>query len=89
MIDKEKFIDTYNNNKNEIQKLYTFGCLVSSGFDNDKAYELKDLLLKLWLKDSNCSSISTLSDMLYENYDKLDIKNMSLWDMLEIMYESV
>ena len=86
-------------NKNEIIKLfeylgeqnvddlYHYGCLKLSGFDEDKSYELIPLLKELWLKDENDASISTISDALYDNFEDLDLENMTAREILiNILY---
>lgn len=90
MVNKEEFIKTYNNLTAQdnlmVDKLYMFSCLKYSGFEDNKAYELVGLLNELWLKDETNTSISSLSDMLYENYEDLDIENMTAREILmEIM----
>lgn len=90
MVNKEEFIKTYNNLTAQdnlmVDKLYMFGCLKCSGFEDNKAYKLVGLLNELWLKDETNTSISSLSDMLYENYEDLDIENMTAREILmEIM----
>ena len=87
---KEEFIKTYNDLTAQdnlmVDKLYMFSCLKCSGFEDNKAYELVGLLNELWLKDETNTSISSLSDMLYENYEDLDIENMTAREILvEIM----
>ena len=49
-----------------IQDMYMFECLTTSGFTEYQAYTLKSTLKDLLLKDENCRCISGLSDMLYE-----------------------
>lgn len=90
MVNKEDFIKVYNNLTAQdnlmVDKLYMFSCLKCSGFEDNKAYELVGLLNELWLKDETNTSISSLSDMLYENYEDLDIENMTAREILmEIM----
>lgn len=89
-MNKEDFIETYNDLTAQdnlmVDKLYMFSCLKCSGFEDNKAYELVGLLDELWLKDETNTSISSLSDMLYEHYEDLDIENMSVREILgEIM----
>ena len=85
-MNKEDFIETYNNltaqDNSMVDKLYMFSCLKCSGFEDNKAYELVGLLDELWLKDETNISISSLSDMLYEHYEDLDIENMSIREIL-------
>ena len=89
-MNKEEFIKAYNDltakDNLMVDKLYMFSCLKCSGFEDNKAYELVGLLNELWLKDETNTSISSLSDMLYENYEDLDIENMTAREILvEIM----
>ena len=89
-MNKEEFIKAYNDLTAQdnlmVDKLYMFSCLKCSGFEDNKAYELVGLLNELWLKDETNTSISSLSDMLYENYEDLDIENMTAREILvEIM----
>lgn len=65
-----------------VDDLYHYGCLKSSGFDEDKAYELIPLLKELWLKDETNTMISTISDALYDNFEDLDLENMSTREIL-------
>lgn len=85
-MNKEEFIKTYNDLTAQdnlmVDKLYMFSCLKCSGFEDNKAYELVGLLNELWLKDETNTSISLLSDMLYENYEDLDIENMTAREIL-------
>ena len=41
-----------------VDELYRYSCLKTSGFDEDKAYELIGLLNELWLKDENNYGLS-------------------------------
>lgn len=76
----------YKLGDSKIDTLYMFSCLKASGFDDETAYHLLSTLNELWLKDETNTSISTLSDLLYENYEDLDIKNMTAREILvEIM----
>lgn len=89
-MNKEKFLTSYYKltaqDNLTVDKLYMFSCLKCSGFEDNKAYELVGLLNELWLKDETNTSISSLSDMLYENYEDLDIENMTAREILmEIM----
>ena len=91
-MEKKEFLGLYdrltnNYDTNIIDDLYAFSCLTCSGFDNDKAYELKGLLYELWLKDENDISMSKLSDALYENYDKIDFENLGVRGILVFLYE--
>ena len=73
----------------QIGYLYDYDCLLTSGFDEDTAYDLIKTLEDLWLKDENNYSISKLSDMLYNIYDDIkdDIKNLSTRELLVEMYK--
>ncbi len=84
---KEEFIKLYEDlTWSKVNDLYMYSCLVTSGFDKDKAYDLISLLDDLWIKDESNTSISTISDALYENYDYLDIDNMSTREILVELY---
>lgn len=74
----------------KIDDLYHYNCLLTSGFDKDKAYDLISTLNSLWLKDENNYGISKLSDMLYEVYDEIEdeIDEMTSYEILEVMYEN-
>ena len=88
---KEDFMKLYDElGWTKIEDLYNYSCLITSGFEKDKAYELKDLLNELWLKDENNYSISKLSDMLYDIYDNIEdgIDEMATREVLREMYES-
>jgi len=85
---KEEFMKLYDElGWSKVDDLYHYSCLLASGFDKDKAYELISLLNDLWLKDENNYSISKLSDMLYEVYDDIE-DDMSTREILELMYEN-
>lgn len=71
----------------KIDELYDYSCLLTSGFNEEQAYNLKGLLNELWLKDENNYSISKLSDMLYNIYDNID-DNMSTREILQEMYDN-
>lgn len=91
-MNEKEFIGLYNRLMNNyyiniIDELYAFSCLKYSGFSDSKAYELKSLLYELWLKDENDISISRLSDMLYENYDKIDFEKLGARGILLFLYE--
>lgn len=80
---KEDFIKLYEElGWSKVNDLYMYSCLTTSGFDKDTAYDLISLLDDLWLKDESNTTISTISDALYENYDYLDINNMSTREIL-------
>lgn len=72
-----------------IDNLYTYSCLLASGFDKEQAFNLFNLLIDLWLKDENDYGLSKLSDMLYDIYNDIadDINNMSVKEILIKMYE--
>jgi hypothetical protein len=82
-MNKKEFIKLYEDlTWSKVNDLYMYSCLVTSGFDKDTAYDLISLLDDLWIKDESNTSISTISDALYENYDYLDIDNMSTREIL-------
>ena len=82
-MNKKEFIKLYEDlTWSKVNDLYMYSCLITSGFDKDKAYDLISLLDDLWLKDESNTSISTISDALYKNYDCLDIDNMSTREIL-------
>ena len=71
---KEDFVKLYEElGWSKVNDLYMYSCLLTSGFDKEKAYDLISLLDDLWLKDENGTSISTISDALYDNYKDLDL----------------
>lgn len=74
----------------KIDELYDYSCLLTSGFNEEQAYNLKGLLNELWLKDENNYSISKLSDMLYNIYDDIkdNIKDMATREILYEMYNN-
>lgn len=74
----------------KIDDLYNYSCLLTSGFDKEQAFEFKDLLNELWLKDENDTSISKLSDMFYNIYEEIEdkIDNMGTREILVKMYEN-
>lgn len=74
----------------KIDDLYNYSCLLTSGFDKEQAFELKSLLNELWLKDENDTSISKLSDMLYNIYEDIEdrIDDMRTREILIEMYEN-
>lgn len=74
----------------KIDDLYHYSCLLTSGFDKEQAYNLMNLLNELWLKDENDTSISKLSDMLYNIYDNIKdkINDMRTREILVKMYEN-
>jgi len=80
---KEDFVKLYEElGWSKVNDLYMYSCLLTSGFDKEKAYDLISLLDDLWLKDENGTSISTISDALYDNYKDLDLDNMSTREIL-------
>lgn len=80
---KEDFVKLYGElGWSKVNDLYMYSCLLTSGFDKEKAYDLISLLDDLWLKDENGTSISTISDALYNNYKYLDLDNMSTREIL-------
>lgn len=80
---KEEFIKLYEDlTWSKVNDLYMYSCLVTSGFDKDIAFDLISLLDDLWIKDESNTSISEISDALYENYDCLDMDNMSTREIL-------
>ena len=84
----EDFIKEYNKiGDSKINDLYTFSCLKNSGFSEEIAYNNISLLNDLWLKDENNLCLSTLSDMLYDAYDNLDLENMTTREILLAIYE--
>ena len=86
-MNKEIFMKTYDNlGWSKVNDLYIFSCLLTSGFDKDVAYDLISLLDDLWIKDENETSISMLSDMLFDKYEYLDIDNMSTREILIELY---
>lgn len=80
---KEDFVKLYEElGWSKVNDLYMYSCLLTSGFDKEKAYDLISLLDDLWLKDESGASISTISDALYDNYKDLDLDNMSTREIL-------
>lgn len=74
----------------KVQDLYCYSCLLCSHFDEQKAYDLIDVLNSVWLKDENNYSISLLSDKLYELVSNgEDIEDMSARDILDLIYEDI
>lgn len=74
----------------KIDDLYNYSCLLTSGFDKEQAFELKSLLNELWLKDENDTSISKLSDMLYNIYEDIEdrLDDMRTREILIEMYKN-
>lgn len=80
---KEDFVKLYEElGWSKVNDLYMYSCLLTSGFDKEKAYDLISILDDLWLKDESGASISTISDALYDNYKDLDLDNMSTREIL-------
>ena len=80
---KEDFVKLYEElGWSKVNDLYMYSCLLTSGFDKEKAYDLISILDDLWLKDESGASISTISDALYDNYKHLDLDNMSTREIL-------
>lgn len=80
---KEDFVKLYEElGWSKVNDLYMYSCLLTSGFDKEKAYDLISILDDLWLKDENGTSISTISDALYDNYKDLDLDKMSTREIL-------
>lgn len=80
---KEDFVKLYGElGWSKVNDLYMYSCLLTSGFDKEKAYDLISILDDLWLKDENGTSISTISDALYDNYKDLDLDKMSTREIL-------
>ena len=89
-MNKEEFINLHDRlGWEQIEYLYNYDCLLTSGFDKDTAYDLIKTIEDLWLKDENNYGISKLSDMLYNIYDdvKDDIEDLSARELLVKMYE--
>ena len=85
MADKDKFISQYEMiaNGDIIDRLYIYQCLLYSGFDKDKAYDLIDTLSNMYLKDETNTCLGRLSDYLYESYNNdVDIENMTAREIL-------
>lgn len=74
----------------KIDDLYQYSCLLASGFNKEQAFELISVLNDLWLKDENDTSISKLSDMLYNIYEDIEdrIDDMRTREILIEMYEN-
>lgn len=72
----------------KVDDLYFYNCLLISGFDKDTSYDLINLLRELWLKDETNTCISTLSDMLYDIYNKNknNVKDKSARELLVEMF---
>lgn len=82
---KEDFVKLYEElGWSKVNDLYMYSCLLTSGFDKEKAYDLISILNDLWLKEESGISISTISDALYDNYKDLDLDldNMSTREIL-------
>jgi hypothetical protein len=86
-MNKEEFIKKYESVKNDITELYQYNCLVESGFDKDKAYEMIDLLVDVWLKDEGGLGLSTISDYLHDLYEEgYNFDEKTKWDILDEIY---
>ena len=72
-----------------IDNLYAYSCLLTSGFDEEQAFNLFGLLIDLWLKDENNYGLSKLSDMLHRIYNNIknNINDMCVREMLIKMYQ--
>ena len=72
-----------------IDNLYAYSCLLTSGFDEEQAFNLFGLLIDLWLKDENNYGLSKLSDMLYRIYNDIEdnINDMYVREILIKMYQ--
>ena len=70
----------------KIDDLYFYSCLLLSGFNKDKAYELIDKLRDLYIKDENNYSIGKLSDMFYYVYNHYNIDGTPIRKLLHLMY---
>lgn len=70
-MNKETFMELYKSlNRETIDSLYEFSCLINSGFKKDLAYKLIPLIDEIWRDDEyNNRCISLLSDNLYEVYE--------------------
>lgn len=85
---KDEFMKKYESVKNDISDLYRYYCLTLSGFDNETAFNMLDLMTDVWLKDESGMSISKISDYLYELYDEgYDIDDMTTKEILDEIYE--
>lgn len=72
-----------------IDNLYAYSCLLTSGFDEEQAFNLFGLLIDLWLKDENNYGLSKLSDMLHRVYNNIEdnINDMCVKEILIKMYQ--
>ena len=72
-----------------IDNLYAYSCLLTSGFDEEQAFNLFGLLIDLWLKDENNYGLSKLSDMLHRIYNNIEdnINDMCVREILIKMYQ--
>ena len=72
-----------------IDNLYAYSCLLTSGFDEEQAFNLFGLLIDLWLKDENNYGLSKLSDMLHRIYNNIknNINDMCVREILIKMYQ--
>jgi len=86
-MNKSELINEYYKIGNRgCDELYLFSCLKLSGFNDNKAYDLINLLNNLWLKDETNTPISTLSDLLYENIENIDTETMTTREILEQLF---
>lgn len=72
-----------------IDNLYAYSCLLTSGFNEEQAFNLFGLLIDLWLKDENNYGLSKLSDMLHKIYNNIknNINDMCVREILIKMYQ--
>lgn len=86
-MNKTEFLkEYYKLGETMCDNLYLFSCLKLSGFDDDKAYELVGTLRELYLKDETNTAISTISDLLYENFNSIDFNNQSIREILITLF---
>ena len=84
---KNDLINAFNRIGNSgCNDLYSFSCLKLSGFNENDAYNLINLLNELWLKDETNTPISTLSDLLYENIENIDTETMTTREILKQLF---
>lgn len=86
-MNKTEFLkEYYRLGESMCDELYLFSCLKLSGFDDDNAYSLIGTLRELYLKDETNTTISTISDLLYEKIDTIDFDNQSTREILMILF---
>ncbi len=86
-MNKEEVVKLFDElGHSKIDELYYYSCLIASGFDKDTAYENIYLLDGLFRKDENNTSISNISDMLYNAWGKADFDEMSTREILSFIY---